>query len=166
MTLIVEDGSGLSTAESYISAADASTRHTNLGNTNCALLTSDEMEQALRRATVYMEQAYRERWQGYVQHLDQALSWPRNSVVIDGWRWIATDIVPAEVANACADLALKAAAGDLNADLTRGVVRKKVGPLETEFDRYSPQSTRYVAINMMLAPFLKGASANATLVRA
>jgi hypothetical protein len=77
-----------------------------------------------------------------------------------------SDIVPADIANACADLALKAASGDLNADLTRGVVRKKVGPLETEYDRYSPQSVRYPAITMALAPYLKGSSAMATLVRA
>lgn len=164
MSLIVEDGTGLSTAESYISVADASTRHSNLGNTTWADLTTAQMEEALRRATIYMEQAYRSRWAGYVQHLTQALSWPRNSVVVDGWRWIATDIVPAEVANACADLALKAAAGDLNADLTRAVKRKKVGPLETEYSDYSPQSVRYPAINMMLAPYLAGTGAR--LVRA
>jgi hypothetical protein len=53
---------------------------------------------------------------------------------------VAPDAVPADIANACADLALKAAAGDLNADLTREVVRKKIGPLETEYDRNSPQA--------------------------
>jgi hypothetical protein len=84
---------------------------------------------------------------------------------VDGW-WIDSDEVPSIVANACADMALKAAAGDLNADLTRGVVREKVGPLETEYDRASPQSTRYRAVDMMLAHLLSGGSANARLVRA
>jgi hypothetical protein len=167
VTLVVEDGTGKSNAESYISVADASTRHTNFGNSAWADAASDTVrEAALRKATAYMEQAYRDRWQGYRQVTEQALSWPRNSVVVDEFVVVATDVVPAEVANACADLALRALTDDLNADLTRGVVREKVGPIETEYDRYSPQSTRFAAIDMMLAPYLKGSSVSAKLVRA
>ena len=33
MALIVEDGTGLANAESYVSVADATTYHTNYGNT-------------------------------------------------------------------------------------------------------------------------------------
>jgi hypothetical protein len=166
MTLAVENGTGLANAESYVSVADASTRHTALGNAAWAALASDTLrEQALRRATQYMEQAYRDRWQGVRLNATQALSWPRWDVWTDGYP-VAPDAVPAAIANACADLALKAAAGDLNADLTRGVVRKKIGPLETEYDRNSPQSVRYRAIDMMLAPYLKGSSAMAQLIRA
>ena len=66
----------------------------------------------------------------------------------------------------CADLALRALTDDLNADLTRAVVRKKIGPLETEYDRNSPQSKRFRPVDMALAPFLKGSSASARLVRA
>lgn len=165
MALITEDGTGKADAESYITVAGADTRMANVGNTNWTTLTATEKEQALRRATIYMEQAYRERWTGYRHTTTQALSWPRNSVVIDGFVTVDSDVVPADVANACADLAFKAAAGDLNPELTRGVVRKKVGPLETEYDRNSPQSVRYRNIDMMLAPYLKGSSAMATLVR-
>lgn len=176
MSLIVEDGTGLSNAESYISVADASTRHANNGMTNWATLSTTEMEAALRRATTYMEQAYRERWKGLRLHMrvggsgqqleeTQALSWPRWDVMVDGFP-VSPNIVPTEVANACADLALKAAAGDLNLDLTRGVITEKVGPIETQYDRYSPQNVRYRSIDMMLAPFLKSSGANAMLVRA
>jgi hypothetical protein len=167
VALIVEDGTGKPDAESYITVAAASTRHTNLGNAAWAAAASDTVrEAALRRATVYMEQAYRDRWCGYRQVTTQALSWPRNSVVVDEFVVVESNVVPPEVANACADLALRALTDDLNADLTRGVVRKKIGPLETEYDRYSPQSKRFRAIDMMLSPFLKGSSATATLVRA
>lgn len=165
MSLIVEDGTGLAAADAYVSAADADARHSSLGNTNWSSLTSDEKDQAIRRATLYMEQAYRSRWIGCRVHEAQALSWPRYDVFVDGY-WIDSEAVPADIANACADLAFKAASGDLNADLTRGVVRKKIGPLETEYDRNSPQSVRYRAIDMVLAPYLKGSSAMASLVRA
>jgi hypothetical protein len=167
LSLIVEDGTARSDSESFISLADATTRHGNTGNAAWAAVATDALrEQALRRATQYMEQAYRARWLGMRVSADQALSWPRAVLEpIDDW-WIESNVVPPEVANACADLALKALAGELNADLTRGVVRKKIGPLETEFDPYSPQSVRYRAIDMALAPYLKGSSAMATLVRA
>lgn len=165
MTLIVEDGTGLSTAESYISVADADARMAALGMTNWTDLTEAEKEQALRRATAHMEQAYRQQWKGTRLLRDQALSWPRYGVIADSWD-IPSTVVPGDVANACIDLAFKAAAGDLNPDLTRAIIREKVGPLETEYDRYSPQSKRYAAIDRALAPYMVGSSAMATLVRA
>lgn len=166
MALVVETGAGLSTAESFASVSSADTRHSGLGNTNWTTLTTAEKEHALRRATAYMEQSYRARWTGNRHTVAQALSWPRNGVVVDGFVVIASNVVPPEVANACIDLAFKAAAGDLNADLDRAVIREKVGPLETEYSAHSPQSVRYRAIDMALAPFLTGSSAMAMLVRA
>ena len=165
MPLIVETGTGDAAAESYISVAAATARHVALGNDAWAALASDTIrEQALRRATAYMEQAYRTRWIGRRLNRTQALSWPRWGVTVDCF-YVDVASVPTAVANACADLALRASAGDLAADLARSVVREKVGPLETEYDRYSPQSARYRAIDMALAPFLKGSSAMAALVR-
>lgn len=166
MALTPEDGTGLANADSYISLSDATARHLSLGSAAWAAAASDTVrEQALRRATVYMEQAYRSRWSGQRVNSTQALSWPRYGVVVDCWT-VDSDSVPAEIANACADLALKALSDDLNADLTRGVVRKKVGPIETEYDRLSPQSKRFPAIDMALSPYLKGSAANVGLVRA
>lgn len=165
MALIIEDGTGRVDAESYISVAGADTRLAALGLTNWEDLTTPEKEQALRRATVHMVQAYRSRWKGARMTRDQALDWPRYGACVDGWE-VPTTIVPAQVAQACADLAFKAAAGDLAPDIERAIIREKVGPLETEYSAYSPQATRYRAIDMLLAPFLTGASAMARLVRA
>lgn len=166
MALEVEDGTGKANAESYVSVADADARMAALGLTNWTTLTTAEKEQALRRAAQYMLQSYRDRWQGYRTSTTQALDWPRAWVIVDRYTYIDNDVVPADVAAANADLAFKAAYGDLNADLARGVVREKVGPIETEYDRASPQSVRYRAIDMLLAPYLKGAAGMARLVRA
>jgi Putative DnaT-like ssDNA binding protein len=165
MALIVETGAGLSNAEAYVSVAAADARMTSFGNDTWATLTTAEREEAIRRSTTHMVQAYRGRWAGQRVNSTQALDWPRWGVEVDGF-YVASDSVPADIANACADLAFKAAAGDLAPDLTRGVVRKKVGPLETEYDRNSPQATRYRSIDMTLAPYLTGSAAMATLVRA
>ena len=155
MAIVVEDGTGKSTAESYISVADASTYHTARGNTAWAALTTDALrEAALRKATDYMRQAYRSRWQGYRVNEDQALDWPRYDVEVEGYA-VDSDIVPTEIKNACAELALKASSADLNPDLTQGVLSEQVGSISVTYDKNSPQRTRYAAIDAMLSPYLK-----------
>jgi hypothetical protein len=164
MSLIVEDGTGIANAESYCSVATADARHSNLGNTAWAALTTSAKEQALRKATIYMTEAYRERWIGRRNNLTQALEWPRYGVSVEGWPVNVTTI-PTDIVNACADLALKASTTDLAPDLTQGVIRKKIGPIETEYNRGSPQYPRYRAIDMMLSPYLVTSGPTAKLVR-
>lgn len=165
MALVVENGSGLSNAESYASVVAATTRLNLLGNDTWDLLSEVEMEEALRRATTFMEQSYRMRWRGNRVTATQALSWPRHSVYVDGFA-VESNTVPAAVVNACSDLALKAAAGDLAPDIERAIIREKIGPIETEWSVHSSPTTQYRAIDMTLAPFLRGSGANVWLVRA
>lgn len=163
MALIVEDGTGLATAESYISVADASARLASLGDTTFDALASDALrETALRKATNYMEQRYSTRWKGERITADQVLSWPRYDANVHGYI-LDSDKVPVAVANACADLALISLTETLNPVLDRAVVREKVGPLETEYSEHSPQSRRYPAIDQMLAAYMKGGGVNALL---
>lgn len=165
MSLIVEDGTGMENAESYASVAQADARLAALGMTNWAALTSTEKEQALRRATVAMGQFCGGRWKGTRLYRIQALDWPRYGVEVDGYGIPSTE-VPVDVVSACIDLALKAAAGDLNPDLSRAVKREKVGPLETEYADYSPQATQYRALNQALSVYLRGGGASVPLYRA
>ncbi len=154
MALIVEDGTGKADAESYISVADATTYHANRGNSTWAALASDTVrEQALRKATDYMEQSYRIRWKGYRVNSTQKLSWPRYEVKrIDQYGYMPSDYVPLEVQNACAELALKAASEDLAPDLEQGVKREKIGPIETEYDTASAPFKVFRAVDNMLSP--------------
>lgn len=163
MALVVESGTGSTTAESYISVADASTYHSNRGNTAWAALATDAIrEQCLRKATDFMEQAYRKRWSGYRNTATQVLSWPRSYVYLEPFvsgavgaypYLVADNIVPTEVKNACAILALKASTDTLAPDLTQAVLREKVDVLEVEYDKYSPQQIRYQEVENMLAPY-------------
>lgn len=162
MALITEDGTGLTTAESLASVSAATTYHSVRGNAAWALLTNAQMEEALRRATDYMEQIYRFLWAGYRKTTTQALSWPREQVPVQdagsGYgtfpAYYSNTAVPTIVVNACAELALKASAATLFADQTQKVVSESVGPISVDYDRYSPQEKRYVAIDAMLSPFL------------
>ncbi|HWS73670.1 MAG TPA: DnaT-like ssDNA-binding protein [Quisquiliibacterium sp.] len=158
MTIIVETGAALTDAESYITVADADTYHAARGNTAWASLSTGSKEAALRKATDYMTGAYQGRWKGERATSAQALDWPRTGAVANGYE-VASDAVPAAVARACAELALRASAADLSPDLERGVRRERVDVIETEYDTTSPQATRYRAVDQLLAAYLTGGGA-------
>lgn len=154
MALVVETGTGNAAAESYASTVDADAYHAARGAAAWAALTPTRKEECLRLAADYMIGAYAGAWQGSRAVATQALDWPRIGVIAFGDVVVRADVVPPAVRDACAALALKASAGPLRADLGRVVKRSKVGPLETEFADYSPQSKRYLSVDRMLAPYL------------
>ena len=157
MALIVETGTGSATGESFCSVSDALAYHAARGNATWATITTTQQEQALRRATDYMEAVYSRRWAGTRTTSVQALSWPRYNVFVNGFVTLSSS-VPRAVINACSELALRAPAGELLSDSTQQKTRTKVDVLEVEFDKYSPQSTQYLAITALLAPYFELAS--------
>ena len=157
MSLVVETGTGSATGESFCSVSDALAYHAARGNATWATITTTQQEQALRRATDYMEAVYSQRWAGTRTTSVQALSWPRYNVFVNGFVTLSSSI-PRAVINACSELALRAVAGELLSDSTQQKTRTKVDVLEVEFDKYSPQSTQYLAITALLAPYFESGS--------
>jgi len=167
MSLITEDGTGLSTAESYISVADADTYFSNRGNTTWAALTTAQKEQALRKATDFMLQRYSAYWDGYRYTSTQALDWPRENVYIRPIRvanqsYVDTDIVPVEVQRACAELALRSTTytDGLFPDVSDLVTEETIGPITTKYDSRSPDTPLYKSIDAMLSIYLKDGGMN------
>ena len=154
MTIITETGTGSATAESLCDVATSLTYHADRGNATWATITTAQQEQALRRATDYMEQAYSQRWAGTRTTSVQALSWPRYNVFVNGFVQ-SSSTIPKAVQRACAELALRAAAGELLSDTTQQKTRTKVGEIEVEFDKYSPQSPQFLAITALLQPYFE-----------
>jgi len=172
VAIVVEDGTGKADAESYISVSDASSYHSARGNAAWAALASDTVrEQCLRKATEYMGQVYGEAWAGYRVSSTQALDWPRYEVprrdigavgyLLAFW---ASDAVPEAVQRACAELALRAASGDLLADLGQPAIEKTVGPITVRYAEGARQTKRYPAVDGMLTPFLKAGGTSAIQV--
>lgn len=171
MALIVEDGTALANSESYCTVAFADGYMDDRGFTLWATLTTTDKERALRRATDYMIEEYRERWKGRRVLITQALDWPRVGVVLEdfggsqgrnnfgsyGLFQVSYQIVPIPVARACADLAFRAAAGDLAPDLGRPTIREKVDVIEVAYAPGVRQITKYRAIDNLLSPYLIGA---------
>lgn len=122
MSIVVEDGSIVTGANSYVSAADlaayAAARGVTLTGTDSVLLL---------KAMDYLE-SFDARFKGKRITRDQPLSWPRDGAVIEGWEWGSTEI-PRQVINAQLTLCIEIDGGSdpLNppaADLP--VVRQRV----------------------------------------
>ena len=170
MAITTEDGTGLATAETYLSVTDALAYHSERGNTPWATITTAQQEQALRRATEYMLQVYRGRWKGIRMLSTQALDWPRSGVYLESPSGtddlVADNIVPVEVERACAELAILAAAGPLLAPTTQGVVSESIGPISVTYDKAGSQAIKRPAIDAMLAPYFDRAVGTVKVMRA
>lgn len=109
MSFVVEDGTRVAGANSYVSVAYANTYFDDRNVTAWADITIPEKEFALIKATDYIEKRFRMQFIGYRQAKDQPLSWPRYDAVLeDGW-WIDGDTIPVEVKQAVCEYAYQAA---------------------------------------------------------
>lgn len=169
MSLVVEDGTMVAGAESFASVAAADAYLAARGVTAWAALGTPAKEQALRKATDYMEQFYRLNWKGWRLDADQALSWPRSNVELDDAPYmtlVEQTEVPDGVVNACIELASRASTETLAGDLTRGKSSVTIGPISTTYDRADPQYKRFRVVDAMVQPYLKNSSTNVRVVAA
>lgn len=180
MALIVEDGTGLPDAESYISVADADAYFAARSNAAWAALAAPAKEAALRKAADYIGAVYGERWKGVKLGPDQALDWPRALVerkdfryaglngftMISGRYYYPSDYVPIPVARAAAELAVRAAAETLLADQGGQVKSETVGPISVTYADGARQGIRYALVDGLLAPFLGAGSGQVSVARA
>lgn len=91
MALIVEDGTGLSTAEAYVSVVDARAAAVKLGlgylnaadptGAWIAAASDADLEASIRRATYYLEGKYFDKWAGISTTSVQALAFPRRGII-------------------------------------------------------------------------------------
>jgi len=144
MSLIVENGTIVSGAESYMSVAEADTYFANRGNSTWAALTTTEKEVALRLGCDYMEANYSTRWCGEKVSETQPLSWPRSGT------FLANNVVPDVVKRANAELAVRSTSSSLQADQSQAVKEETVGPISVVYQDGSRSSVTYPAVNNML----------------
>lgn len=160
MALVVEDGTGLATAEAYISVADADAYFALIGtHASWTAASSTEKEQALRLGAIYLDGNFG--WQGTRTTSTQALDWPRWDVERDGIV-IDTDAVPTAVARANAEAALQhiISGGALFVDQTRpGGIRSEsftVGEISetVEYDGSAGQQKLFARLEALLEGLL------------
>lgn len=142
MTLVVEDGTGKATGESYVSVADCNAYAA--ANGVSAWIGSDsEKEAALRKATRYLDTAFR--WRGVRSTTTQALEWPR-------WEWGWTDPAITRLKAACCELAAKALTADLFADVdAQHVTSVTIGPITRSMSApANGGQKRYAAVDALV----------------
>lgn len=172
MALIVETGVGLSTAESYISVAEfLAYAYKNYAVTDP--VATDAIEQALRRATRFIDGAYRKHFLGYrTQAYNQALEWPRAWVVrpwpgASGYNQgyysqagdvLANNVIPQSLKEATAEAAIRelASPGSLTPDRvpSEQILQETVGPITTVFANVSDSRPIVTLIDEILAPLM------------
>ncbi len=155
MALIVEDGTGLSDANSYVSVAYADAYFLARNVTSWASLTIKEA--LLIQATDYMEAVYSESWKGTVLLDTQSLSFPR---IIDD-----ATVYPDRLLKAVCELALKANDGALLVDVEQRTIEEKIDVITVKYAEYSDQKTQYSFVYGLISPYLMSSGISKKVVR-
>jgi len=163
-TIVVEDGTGVASANSFASLATADQYQSDRGRTTWASAATADRESAMIRAMSFM---WSLPWKGKLAEKEQATPWPRVYVYDDDRRLWDDAVVPTRVIYGFLEAAYRElTAGTLLPDLDRGgaIKRKKVDVLETEWFQGAPAATTFQEIEAMLSAFLYS-SWNMELIR-
>lgn len=166
MALIVEDGTGLSTAESYISVADADTYIAAYrgANTTWDAATDTAKEVAARQATKYLDGT--SSWKGMKEFSTQALAWPR--IYAYDETGIAYDGIPVALEQATAEVMFLIVTGEtITETVTRGgqTVREKVDVIEVEYSQSASVQPHFPIISRLVADLVASGGGMGRVVR-
>jgi hypothetical protein len=170
VTLIIEDGTIVANANSYVTLAEATAYHESMGNDTWVTSPDEEADVAIIRGTAYVDRRYAGKWPGVkTGERDQSLQWPREGGYDkEGWE-IEDNEIPKELKQAVYEAALRELVnpGSLSPDVvqTDRVLREKVDVLEVQYaDVSDPAGTVPIitAIDEILAPIL-GAKSNSSV---
>lgn len=158
MPLTVEDGTVVAGADSYVALNAANGYHSARGNSAWSG-TDTVKEAALRRATAYIDMAYRARFPGVRREgREQPLQWPREDAIDVRGEEIADDEIPQEIKDAVCEAALReiAEAGSLMPDLERGgqIKSVKAGSVTVEYIEGASVRTSFQIIDGILGDIL------------
>lgn len=158
MALIVEDGTGLSTADAFIDEAYALAYHAAYGNTDWPGVANKEI--AIRTGTQYIALQYGRRKRGYKKVETQALPWPVSGACDDDGYLIDEDSLPETLKKATAEAALRAGLGEILGDLSDpGMIASemvKVGPVSEAITYVGGKSqvAKFRIVDLLMGPII------------
>ena len=155
MAFVVEDGTGLENANSYISIDEFKDYWTDR-NVDYSTKTDTEIQASLIKATQYIDNNYV--FIGYKNNYNQGLEFPRYNA-LDRNGYLVVDIPKCLKYAICEASAININGADLFASSEDGITEKteNVGPVETTY-KYKNKSTGmivYQVITRLLKPILK-----------
>ncbi len=163
--LVVEDGTGITNANAYLSVAEADSYFQARNNPSWNARNTPDKEKAILYATAFLDGVFY--WLGHIKKNEQALGWPRILVYDKEHRPIDTGSVPQKVKDATCELALEALDKPLSPSLARGgdVKRQKVASLEIEYFERAGSERTFPVVRQILKGLYKD-SPTAELFRA
>ena len=160
--LVVEDGTGVSGANTYITVDDFLTYIDNRGLSYSAGSDHDDIAANLIKATDYIE-GKRKRFQGDKTAAANALQFPRTDCYVDGTA-LESDEIPNILKNAQAQIAydldalsIDQAKPAIAASSKGDIIREKVGPIERHYDSTGDKNPNpeFQTAEDLLAPLYK-----------
>lgn len=164
-TLVVEDGSGLTTSNVYVGLADAETIiDERLHVSDWTAATDDSKNRALIMGARVLDQ--QANWKGYKADEEQAMEWPRYEVEDrNGWI-IDSDTIPQWLKIANVEMALFLLDRDRTADPdTLGFSRIKVDVIELEMAPGDRPQILPTSVQSIIAPYIKSSSRMGRVMR-
>lgn len=156
-TIVVEDGTVVSGANSYITAAELDTYASDRGKT-----ISGTQADLLIQAMDYLEA---QPFKGIKYSRDQAVQWPRVDVVVDNY-YIDSDEIPQLLKDAQAEIAIAIDEGySPFARIDRTTKREQVDVIEVEYADGGNANPIVQTINLKLAKLLKGGGSAYSVIR-
>lgn len=138
MSFLVEDGTGLTDSNSYVSVQEFRDYFTDKGTT----FTQDDttIQGWLVSGTMYAD--LNSKFSGTMKTATQALEWPR----VDAWNYrtrhqIASDSIPKELKNGICELANLSGKKQLDKVIEKGVKSKSMGPVDITYGSAAEQQT-------------------------
>ena len=146
MALVVEDGTGVEGANSYLTVAEL---RAFAGDRGLTLPTDSEVEKLLVKATDYLEL---KSYIGDRASDNQGLSWPRTQTANPYWQY--NNLIPTKLKTAQSLLAVEAMNGDLTqATRPNEYIQTKIDVLYIKYAKDDDRSAglRYRAVDDLLA---------------
>jgi hypothetical protein len=154
VTVIVENGSQVANANSFVTRDDVAAYCLNRGY-SFSITDTDKADQAIIRAGDWLKNTNRVTYRGSLISATQTMPWPRQDASFYRGPTIANNVVPQCVKDAQCELAYRTLAGtNLQPDLARGgaTKREKLDVLEVEYFDGAPPETVIQSVLGMLSP--------------
>lgn len=154
--------------DTYLTIAQADAYWARRNNSVWSAATDAQKEKALLESTQYLDNAY-----SFIGHHvdDNPLAWPRHGAKVKRGNfkgeYYSSEIIPPQIKNACAELALEALDANLRPTLDRGgaIKREKVDVIEIEYMDFAPSQRSFTFVSILLKPLLESGGSMRKLVR-
>lgn len=173
-TLVVEDGTGLVNANSYIDVAYADSYFTNKGDLVWDTYTLADKETYVFNAATAVDAKWGSAYRGTMWTSDQAMLFPRTTFIDGNGRKVAAQTIPKELKDTQCEMAFTEGAGtDLFIDPDSGSSNVKQtssgvgrGAVEESVTYFSPTtSSTYTVPLTLIRPILKATAFTGSAIR-